>query len=421
MNHTSFFGGIGKALSNRPFRRYWTANSVSTIGRWIYRTAVGWLVWDLTKDPKWLGIVAFADIFPMVVLSIVAGAISDRIGYVTVIRLAQFGMCLMGASFSGAIYSGYLTIELIIGISIIHGILEAMSTPPRIAIVHALVKKDELSAAIALNSAMFNVSRVLGPAIGGILLLWTDPGTVIALATTTFIQFYFVMTFLKVEEAGGDGKISWELIEDMKEGVVYAWRHSGIRFLMLMLSAVGLLIRPIMELAPGFAAVVFGRGPDGYAMLLSSIGGGALVASLWMARRGRTEGLTPLVVSSLIVQGVTVMLFAFSGNIFVGSAFLVGMGFFLMIGSIGSQTLIQNTVASAMRARAMSLFILIAWGLPAVGALVMGWVASFAGLQPTTAAGAALMLLIWLWARPLAARLAPVLEQTDGEARADSD
>jgi MFS family permease len=413
MDHNLFLGGIGKALSNRPFRRYWMANAGSIVGRWIYRTAVAWLVWELTEDPKWLGIIAFADIFPMVMLSLVAGAISDRIGYVKVIRLSQFGMCLMGAGFSAAIYAGYLNIELIIGISIIHGTLEAMSTPARVSIVHALVTKDELSAAIALNSAMFNATRVVGPAVGGALLLWVDPGTVIALATIAFIQFYIVMTFLKVEAAGGDGRISWELIEDMKAGVVYACRHKGIRFLMLMLSAVGLLIRPLMELAPAFAAEVFGRGPEGYALLLSSIGGGAMVGSLWMARRGRTEGLTPLVVSSLLVQGVTVVVFAFTGNIYVGSVFLAVMGYFMMIGGVGSQTLIQNAVASALRARVMSIFILISWGLPAVGALVLGWVASFFGLQPTTAAGAALTLLIWLWARPLGSRLAPGLEQTD--------
>jgi MFS family permease len=416
MNFDTLFGGIGRALSNRQFRRYWTANAISTIGRWIYRTAVGWMVWDLTKDPKWLGIVAFADIFPMVVLSIVAGAISDRIGYLKVIRLTQLGMCLMGAAFAGAVFAGYLTIDLIIWISIIHGTIEAMSTPPRIAIVNALVKKEELSPAIALNSAAFNAARVVGPAIGGVILLWTDPGTVLALATATFIPFYILTLFLKVEDAGGDGRISWELIEDIKSGVVYAFRHTGIRFLMLMLMAVGLLIRPVMEFAPGFAAQVFGRGPEGYAMLLSSIGAGAMVAALWLARRGRSEGLTSLVVSSLIVQSIALILFAFSGNIYVGSAFLATMGFFMLVGNVGSQTLIQNTVTADMRARAMSLFIMLSYGLPAVGALVIGWIASFAGLQPTIAAGAALTLLIWLWARPQVARLAPVLEKADGGA-----
>ena len=421
MNLSFVFGGIGKALANPQYRLFWSGNAVSTIGRWIYRTAVGWLVWELTKDPKWLGIVAFVDVFPMVVLSIVSGAISDRIGSLKLIKLNQIGMCLMGATFAAAVYAGFLSVELIVAISVVHGVLEAMSTPPRIAIVHSLVTKDELSAAIALNSAMFNASRVLGPAIGGSLLLWTDPGTVLALATLAFLQFSFVLQFLKVRaESKGGGRISWELFTDMKDGFVYAWQHEGIRFLMLMLAAVGLLIRPVMEFAPGFAAQVFERGPEGYAMLLSSIGGGALVASLWLARRGRTEGLTSLVVASLVVQGVAVMAFAVSGSIYVGSAFLAGMGFFMLVGGVGSQTLIQNAVDSAMRGRAISLFIMLSWGLPAVGALVAGWIASAAGLQPTIAAGAALTVLIWLWARPVGRRLAPGLEDQGSDARSGS-
>ncbi|MEE8333913.1 MAG: MFS transporter [Alphaproteobacteria bacterium] len=410
MNSSSLFGGIGAALANPQFRLFWIGNAISTIGRWIYRTAIGWLVWELTRDPKWLGIVAFVDVFPMVVLSIVAGAISDRVGFVKLIKIAQLGLCLMGTVFAVSIYVGYLSIELIIGVSIVHGVLEAMSTPPRIAIVHSLVGRDDLSSAIALNSAMFNASRVLGPAIGGTLLLWADPGTVITLATLAFIQFYFVMMFLKVAAEGGGGRISWELFADMKDGFVYCWRHTGIRFLMLMLTAVGLLIRPVMEFAPGFAAQVFNRGPEGYAMLLSSIGGGALIASLWLARRGRTEGLTRLVVASLVVQSMAVMAFAFSSDIYVGSAFLAGMGFFMLIGGVGSQTLIQNAVDPALRARAISLFIMISWGFPAIGALVAGWIASAAGLQPTIAVGAALTVLIWLRARPAGRRVAASLE-----------
>ncbi|MHA1109393.1 MAG: MFS transporter, partial [Alphaproteobacteria bacterium] len=334
MNSSSLFGGIGKALSNPTFRRYWISNAISTIGRWIHRTAVAWLVWELTGDPTWLGIVAFADMFPMVVLSIVAGAISDRIGYIRVIRLTQLGLCLMGVVFSGAIFAGFLGIELILGISIVYGLLEAMSTPPRVAIVHSLVRKEDLSAAIALNSTMFNASRVVGPAIGGALLLWSDPGTVIALATAAFIQFYIVMMLLRAENAGGDGTISWELIEDIKQGLAYVWNHTGIRFLMVLLGVVGLLIRPVMELAPGFAAEIFHRGPDGYAMLMSSMGGGAMLASLWMARRGQTEGLTTLVASSLVVQGAALILFAVTSNIYVGAAFLAIMGFFMLIGGV---------------------------------------------------------------------------------------
>lgn len=421
MNLSFVFGGIGRALANPQYRLFWSGNAISTIGRWIYRTAVGWLVWDLTKDPKWLGIVAFASVFPMVLLSIVSGAISDRVGSLKLIKLNQLGMCVMGGTFAASVYAGFLSIELIVAISVVQGVIDAMSTPPRMAIVHSLVTRDELSAAIAMNSAMFNAARVLGPAIGGSLLLWADVGAVLILATLAFVQFYFVLQFIRVSAEGrGESRITWALFADVKDGIVYVWRHEGIRFLMLLLSAGGLLIRPVMELAPGFAAKVFERGPEGYAMLLSSIGGGALVASLWLARRGRTEGLTPLVVVSLVVQGVAVIAFAFSGHIYAGAACMAAMGFFMLVGGVGSQTLIQNAVDPAMRGRAVSLYILFSWGLPAIGALVAGWIASAAGLQPTIATGAALTVLVWLWARPAGRRLAKDLEGAGPEARGGS-
>jgi MFS family permease len=412
MAESRFFGGIAAALSNPQFRLYWSSNAVSTIGRWVYRTAVAWLAWELTEDPKWLGIVAFADIFPMVALSIFAGAMSDRIGYMKVIRSTQLGMIVLGIAFIGTISAGYLSIELIVCLSIFHGTMEALATPPRISLVHALVRKEDLSAAIAMGSAMFNACRVLGPAIGSALLLWTTPEVVMAVATAAFIQFYIVTFFIHARggDAGGTGRISWELVEDMKQGVIYAWKHVGIRFIMLMLVVVGMLLRPVMEFAPAFSADVFGRGPDGFGMLLSSIGGGALVAALWMARRGRTDGVTRLVVHSLLAQSLALILFSMTSNIFVGCAFLIVFGFFMLMGGIGSQTLIQNAVDSGMRARAVSLFILVSWGLPALGALAMGWFASYFGLQLAVAVGAALAVVAWLGSLRPGVRLAPGLE-----------
>jgi MFS family permease len=160
---------------------------------------------------------------------------------------------------------------------------------------------------------------------------------------------------------------------------------------------------------------MFGRGPGGYAILVSSIGAGAMVAALWLAWRGRTGGLMRLVVGSLAAQGLAVALFSISGNIYVGAAFLVFMGFFMLVGGVGSQTLIQNAVESTMRARAISLFIMISWGLPAVGALVMGWAASLFGLQASAAAGGVLTIIVWLIALRPARMLAPELEVAGSE------
>jgi MFS family permease len=416
MTGTSVFGGIARALSHRMYRRYWTANAISTVGRWVFRTALAWLTWELTESPAWLGIVAFTEIFPMVLLSVFAGAVADRIGPLRLMRVVQLAICIASGVFAALVLAGLANIWLVLVLAGVYGVLEALSTPPRISYVHSLVPKEDLSAAIALGSAMFNASRVLGPAIAGGLLLWMDSGSVFAIATLTFIQFYIVMFFLRGDTVAGDGKMSMALLQDMWNGCVYVWQHPGIRFLMTTLTAVGLLIRPFMELLPGFSADVFGRGAEGFAMLLSSIGAGALVASLWLARRGRMAGLTRIVTGALAIQGVALVLFTVTDVIWLAIGFLLVLGFFMLTAGIGAQTLIQNVVDAKVRSRVLSLFILISWGLPAIGALIAGWLSEFFGLQLTIAVGAAATLVIWLWARAAGARLAPGLERIEDEA-----
>ena len=167
---------------------------------------------------------------------------------------------------------------------------------------------------------------------------------------------------------------------------------------------------------PGFSAEVFDRGADGLAILMSTLGFGAMVSCIWVAMRGRTDGLTRLVTASLLVQGGALVLCALAahlwGNVWVSAAFFGVVGFAMLVGGVGSQTLMQNAVESHMRARVMSLFIMISWGLPAFGALAAGWIATFAGLPVTIAAGGALTILLWLWARPRSRTLQGELEKS---------
>lgn len=414
---SAVFGGIGGALSHPVYRRYWTSNTIATIGRWMHRMAVGWLTWQLTESTSWLGIVAFADTFPMVVFSIIAGAVADRVGYLRVIRVSQLATGCIAAIFAALTLTGLITIEMVLALTILLGSTEALSTPARMSLVHSLVPRRDLSAAIALGSATFNAARLVGPAIAGALIVWFEIGGVIAIAALTFLQFYLVLLFVRADEPERDGTLPRNLIGDIKQGVGYVLGHPGIRFLMILLAVTGLLIRPCIELLPGFAAQVFGRGPDGLAILMSSIGLGATLSGLWLAQRGRTSGLTRLVTVSLLVQGIALTCFTVSGLIWLAAACLAVVGFFMLLGGIGSQTLIQNAVDSRMRARVMSLFIVISWGLPAFGAVVMGWLASYFGLEGTIAAGAVLAVGVWLWARRLESGFAPELERVDEPGR----
>jgi predicted MFS family arabinose efflux permease len=408
---SSLFGGIGRALSNPDYRRYFISNTLATVGRWLHRMAVGWLTWELTESTSWLGIVAFADTIPMVVVSLIAGAVADRMGYLRVIRFGQLGAAIVTALFAALTLAGVITIEAVVVLTFVFGSLEALSMPARMSLVHSLVRRDDLSPAIALGSAMFNAARLVGPAIAGALILWLDIGTVMAIGALTFLQLFIVLSFIHVDESARDRALSLDVFADILTGVRYVLGDPGIRFLMVLLGATGILIRPFMDLLPGFAAQVFGRGPDGLAILMSSIGFGGTISGLWLAQRGRTQGLTGLVTLSLLISAVSLALFTVTGFIWLAACFLVSVGFFMLLGGIASQTLMQNAVDSAMRARVMSLFIVISWGLPAFGALAEGWLAELVGLQPVVATGALLAIAMWLWARPAGRRFAVELER----------
>jgi MFS family permease len=411
VNLSAAFGGIDRALRNALFRRYWAANAVATVGRWLHRMAVGWLTWELTHSTGWLGIIAFADTFPTVVLSLLAGAIADRVGYFRVVRISQLLTACVGGLFAGLALSGLITIEIVLVLTILHGSLEALSTPARMAAVHSLVPRADLAAAIALQSTTFNGARVIGPAIAGVLIVWINTGAVMAVATVTFIVFFIVLLGLDIDETERNQKMSLDIVDDITKSLRYAFGNPGIRFVMVILGTTGLLVRPYIDLLPGFAAQVFAGGPEAFAILMSSIGVGATMAGLWLAQRGETSGLTRMVTLHLLVMSAGLIVFTLLDHIWLAAAALAVCGFWMLTGSVGCQTLVQNATESAVRARVMSLFILISWGLPALGALAMGWLASFFGLQTTIGAGAALALLVWLWARREAGSVAPALEK----------
>ncbi len=377
------------------------------------RTAVGWLTWELTESTSWLGIVAFADLVPMVLFSILAGAIADRVGLMRIVKLSQILAGSVAALFALLVFTGLITIEAVLVLSVLFGASEALGQPARMAAVHAMVDRNDLSAAIAIGSAAFNASRIVGPAIAGGLILWIGTGFVLALCAMVFWGFYLLLRTIHLVEAAKGQKLSLELFVDIWRGFVYVYRHPGIRFLMVLMFATSFFIRPVIELMPGVSGQIFDKGPAGLSLLLSAIGAGALGASLWLARRGEMTGLTGLGIVSMLGTGVALMMAMLLDNIWIAAAFFVVVGIFMLIGNVSAQTLIQNAVDPSVRARVLGLYIVVAHGFPALGAVIMGSIASHAGLQATIGGGAAFMIVFWLWSRRQRDRMARRLEQVD--------
>ena len=413
MTLSSIFGGAGRALKHPVYRTFWFGNTLAAVGRWMKRTAVGWLTWELTESTSWLGIVAFADLVPMMLFVILSGAIADRVGLMRIVKLSQILSGLIAILFAALIFTDLITIEAVVVLSVFFGAAEALGQPGRMAVVHAMVPREDLSSAIAVGSAAFNAARLVGPAIAGGLIIWTNTGTVIALCAVIFFGFYLLLRTIHIVETASGQKLSLELFVDIWRGFRYVYGHPGIRFMMILMVAFSFFIRPVIELMPGISGQVFDAGPAGLSLLLGAIGAGALLASLWLARRGEMAGLTELVTLSILGAGLVLMLSMTFGQLWIAMAFLMVVGGFMLVGNVGAQSLIQNAVDSRVRARVLSLFIVFAYGLPAFGAVIMGWIASQAGLQATIGCGALVMVLVWLWARLRAGNMAAILERSD--------
>jgi len=411
MTKVSGFGGIGRAFRSRNFRMYCAGGIVSLIGLWVQKVAVGWLTWELTGSAAWLGIIAFAELFPTVVVSPLAGAFADRGDYRLQMIAAQVLAAALAAVLAGLTFSGLITIELLLAISIVQGLITAFNHPARLAMVPSLVDARDLSAAIAVNSATFNGARFIGPAVAGVIILWGGTAPAFAFNAVSYLWFVAMLTRLRFAPMVRPVRPVAGIFSDTLEGFRYVARHYGISSLLILLVATAALLRPYMELLPGFAAEVFGRGAEGLAMLTSATGFGALLSGLWLARRGRIQGLTRILVLYMLVAAAALLVFASGGAFWVGLGAVSVIGFSLVSIGVSTQTLLQNAVEGDMRGRVLSLYGVIFLGGPAVGALVMGWIAAHTGFGPPVAGGAVLCLVIWLWAMRRVWRAAPGLEE----------
>ena len=271
MNIQGLLGGIGQALSNPKFRLLWWTNTVNSTGRWQYKFAVSWYTWETTKSPALLGIVAFADTVPLVFMTVIAGAWTDRHSTMLIMRMCQSIMVAAGILISVFALTGSLNIIYIIVLSFVIGAAEAVTVPARLSVVHQLVPKEHLSSAIALGSASFNLARFIGPALAGIIIQVMGVPMTIVIATGMFLLFYFGLLALGPgEKVQNEGSLRSSILKDLVGGFSYVLSHAGITFLVFVLSLTALLIRPFIDLLAGVSDQVFGEDVAGFSILVGN-------------------------------------------------------------------------------------------------------------------------------------------------------
>jgi MFS family permease len=403
------FGGIGRALSAPDYRTYWYAHVVSSHGVWIYRMAVGVLIFQLTHSPAWLGFIALVYAIPLMILGPIAGAVGDRFGARRTAIIALAGGAFICLLMTYLTFAGLITpVNLAVQVAFL-GTLHAFDFPARIALIPKMVGRERIPAAVALNSTTFNTSSFTGPMIGAALLAFGkvhlgDQATAVAFLAYAISMIWLCAAVVRIkirDAAPEDGRLM-TLMDDIKSGIAYTFGHPGIRQSLMFYFCVSFLLKSYLDLLPGYALDIFERGETGLGTLMSASGLGALFFSVAVALRGRTKGTTLTLIAASLGGSSALALFTLTGDFLIATGVLALVGGFVVAANISSMTLVQNATDGKFRGRVVSIYLAMIVGSQALGAQTMGLIAEFTGFRLAMGGGAVLALI-------LAAVMAPYL------------
>lgn len=382
------FGAVGHAVRHRNFRIYLIGFVPNVIGIWVVRVAVGWLTWELTRSGTWLGIIAAADALPVMLFGPIGGALADRFDRRLIAIASQTALLVISILLAALTLTGLIDIWMLFALTLARGITFAFWQPVRLAMMPNLVPRQEMPVAIALNSSLFNAAQFIGPAVTAPLLLLGNAGYAFAVNILAAGAMVWALMQIEMPASEHNAKHRGNVFGEAWAGIRYAAAHPGIGPILLLLVVLGICVRPLQELLPGFADLVFGQGAGAFSGLVSAMGIGAMSSAIWLVRRGNSSGITLVAVSAGLIAGMTAFGFAFVDWYPLGLVCLAVFGFAMTGGGIAVQQLVQLSVPDAMRGRVLSLFGMFFRGGPALGALIMGWAADIVGLQWPVAIGA---------------------------------
>jgi predicted MFS family arabinose efflux permease len=387
-------GNVARAFSHRNYRVYISGNAISLIGTWMQRVSSGWLAWTLTHSGTWLGLMSLAEFLPVLFLAPLAGVMADRRDRVGILRVTQLFGCCQAALLAILVASGLISIYALFALVLLLGINQGIAQPARLALIPTLVDRDALPSALAINSIVFNSARFIGPAVAGLLIARFSVAAAFAANAVTYVAFQIALANLRgipplpVRAAQNALRASLEAFS-------YASRHPGIAPMLLLFAVTTIGTRGFIELFPGFADSVFHRGPEGLAMLTSTVGLGAICGGAWMLVRSQISGLTSVVFANTLVMSLAIVAFTATDAFTVALPCVFVAGAAMVITGIGAQTLIQASVDRSMSGRVMALYGMIFRAGPAVGAVVIGTASERLGLRLPLAIGACVSILCW--------------------------
>jgi MFS family permease len=419
-----------RALAYRNYRLFFGGQVVSLVGTWITTTATNWLVYRLTGSALVLGVVGFAGQFPAFVMGPFAGIFVDRWDRHRLLVVTQSLSMLQSFALAGLVLSGRITLAWIVALSIVQGIVNAFDMPARQAFLLTMIDNQaDLGNAIALNSSMVNLARLVGPSIAGGVIATTSEGWCFFIDGVSYVAVIVALLRMKIARTVAPTVARRSALHQFTEGFAYAFGFRPIRSIILLLAVVSLVGVPYSVLMPVFATEVFHGGPHTLGLLMTSSGCGALLGALWLAGRRSVIGLGRIIAIASGLFGVGLIAFSFTHVLWLAIPCLVVTGCGFMVQMASSNTVIQTIVDNEKRGRVMSFYMMAFLGTAPFGSLIAGWLSSRIGAAQTLSVGGVCCILGALWfasalpairssVRPIYVRLGILPEMTTGLASA---
>jgi MFS family permease len=361
---------IAQALRHRDFRLFWTGNFLSNIGTWMQNVAQGWLVLQLTNSAFWLGVVGFASSIPILFFALIGGVIADNMNKRKLLMVTQSAMMVFAFILSALAYSNKINVKEIVVLALGTGIAMSLNTPTYQALVPQLVPKEDLTNAIALNSAQFNMSRVVGPTLGGFAMSLFGAAGNFFLNGLSFLAVIIALSQIRSNQRSASGE--GHLWHKLKQGFDYVFSRREMLSLIMVIGIGSLLAIPFITFVPYFAREVLHADERGLGILMACSGSGAFLGAATIAHRGRMPRPGLFVLCTGLASFVGIVVFTFSRSFYFSGALLVVIGYcmIMMIATINS--LLQHLAEDHMRGRVMSIYSTAFLGLPPIGCLIAG-------------------------------------------------
>lgn len=396
------------AFDSRRFRIYLYGNIFSVLGIWIQRLALGWQAWELSESALIVGLVASAQFMPTIVITPFFGVIVDRINPRIGAIVMHFVMTAISFGLAGLTMAGWMSTEWLLSLALMHGVANSAYAPIRLALIPELVTRQQFPSAAAITATVFNLSRFIGPGVGGAIVAWYGLGYAYLINAVTYIPVIFALAYIHTDPKEPHPHGPSNYLGQLAEGLRYTRDHPVIFQLILLTGVSNFFGRGLLELMPAFAALIFEGGSGVLAALMSAIGVGAITASLLLTRRFLQSRLRLTAFVGATGAGLSILLFGTVSSLSAGVTIAALLGMFASLVSISSQTEIQLHVENRLRGRVMSLWSLVIMGAPAIGSVLGGSLAGNFGAMATsfTYGAACLTLIMGLALRRLARRAA---------------